>query len=476
MKSSAPLTAPLSTRHFHGNRGSALFLALGIIAVLSLLAANVCRVTAQRHRACFQETSWGESLAAAEAGADIAIAALRSGSWTGWTAPDANGVRTFQTPVLTHDGEGNTSFYATMTADSPAAFQTFDGKFYRIRSTGTALLSGGTGTVSQDKLNNSLWKLSLKKNRDTGAAVTGAGLVSRTIEIIAKPGTLFPRAITLTNSIQATSGAYADSFDSGDSTKSTNGQYDPSKKQQNAKLGSLDSTGSDLKGLSLYGDLLYTGPAPLGTQNVTGQITSPFDETLQPVKTPTWTSVNGSYGGVDKAKTLVAGPLGSPTRFKMASIALTASADVMTMTPPAAGQLGEIEIWVTGNLKVSGGAQIISQPGVKVTFYIEGNITTTGNGVVNQSTLSGNFVLQGVTPTDGSPRSFKTSGTANFMASLYAPAYDVTLGGGGEYVGAFVGKTMTMSGGSAAIHYDEALSRSGGGLLYTVASWAEDVR
>lgn len=467
---------PLSVRQFHGNRGGALLLALGIIAILSLLAANVVRVTTQRQRACFQETSWGESLAAAEAGADIAIATLRSGSWTGWTGPDANGVRSYQTPVLTHDGEGGTSFYAVVTVDSPAAYLTTEGRFYRIRSIGTALLSGGSGTVGQDKLNNSLWKLSLKKNRDTGANVTGAGLVSRTIEVIAKPGTLFPRVITLTNSIQATSGAYIDSFDSGDAAKSTNGLYDPAKRLQNAKVGSLDSTGSDLKGLALYGDLLYTGPAPQGTQNVAGQITSPFNETLQPVKTPTWTSLNGSYGLVNDAKTLVAGPVGSPTRFKMANVTLSAAADVITLTPPAAGQQGEIEIWVTGDLKISGGAQIISLPGVKVTFFIEGDIATTGNGMVNGSNKAANFVLQGVTPTDGSTRTFKTSGTASFIASLYAPWYDVTLGGGGEYVGAFVGKTMTMSGGSAEIHYDEALGRSGGGMLYTVASWAEDVR
>jgi hypothetical protein len=244
--------------------------ALGTIAILSLLAANVVRVTSQRQRACFQEASWGESLAAAEAGADIGIAALRSGSWTGWTAPDANGVRTFQTPVLTHDGEGNTTFSAVVKVDSPASFKTINGSFHRIRSTGTALLSGGRGTISQDKLNNSLWKLSLKRNRDTGAAVSGAGLVSRTIEVIAKPGTLFPRVITLTGSIQGTSGAYIDSFDSGDSTKSTNGLYDPAKRLQNAKLGSLDSTGSNLAGLALYGDLLYTGPAPAAPAATTG--------------------------------------------------------------------------------------------------------------------------------------------------------------------------------------------------------------
>ena len=476
MKTSAPLR-PLSVRHFHGNRGGALFLALGIIAVLSLLAANVCRVTSQRHRACFQETSWGESLAAAEAGADIAIAALRAGSWAGWTGPDVNGVRTFQTPVLTHDGEGNTSFYAIVTADSPVAFQTFDGAFYRIRSTGTALLSGGNGTVSQDKLNNSLWKLSLKNNRDTGATVTGAGLVSRTIEVIAKPSVLFPRAITLTNSINAnTQSPTLDSYDSGDAAKSTSGVYDVAKRQSNAKIGTLDGTGSDLKGMNIYGDLMYSGPAVLGTGGVTGQITTPFAETVPPVPKPTWTTVNKSYGTASGTLNLVSGPLGTPKRYKMSSIAFGSSSDIMTLMPPTVGQQGEIEIWVTGDVKISGSSQIISQAGVKVTFYVEGNVTSTGSGVVNQSQTPAHFVIKGVTPADGSARTYGITGSADFTAAIYAPAFDVTLGGSGSYSGAFVGKTMSITGGGSAIHYDEALSRAGGGTQYTVASWSEDVR
>ena len=453
-----------------------MLVALGTIAILSLLAANVCRITSQRQRACFQETSWGEALSAAESGADIAIAAIRAGTWTGWTGPDANGVRTYQTPVLSHDGEGNTSFYATIQVDSPASFMTMDGAFYRIRSTGTALLSGGSGAVSQDKLNNSLWHLSLQKNRDTGAAITGAGLVSRTIEVIAMPGVLFPRAITLTNTIQATSGAYIDSFDSGDDTKSTGGLYDATKRQQNAALGTLDSTGANLNGMALYGDLMYTGPAVQGTDGVTGQIITPFYETLQPVAKPTWVSVNGVYGTFNGGTTLTSGPVGSPTRYKMSSIALNASSDILVLAPPAGGQQGQIEIWVTGDFKIAGSAQIISQPGVKVTFYVEGNVTSTGTGMVNQSNRAANFVVEGVTPTDGSARTYKLSGTADFTASIYAPAYDITLGGGGIYSGAFVGKTMNMSGGSAAIHYDEALGHAGGGTLYTVASWTEDVR
>ena len=217
-----------------------------------------------------------------------------------------------------------------------------DGAFYRIRSTGTALLSGGSGTIGQDKLNNSLWKLSLKTNRDTGAAVSGAGLVSRTIEVIARPSVLFPRAITLTNSINAnTAGASIDSFDSQDATKSTNGEFDIAKRQSNAKVGTLDGTGSNMNGLQIYGDLMYSGPAILGTGGVTGQIITPFYETVPPVEKPVWTTVNGSYGIATGPINLVSGPLGAPTRYKMSSIAYNSGADVMTLLPPAPGACKE---------------------------------------------------------------------------------------------------------------------------------------
>jgi len=452
---------------------------LGMIAILSLLAAHVCRVSSQRQLASFQETSWGESLAVAEAGADIAIAALRAGSWTGWTGPDgpnANGVRTLQTPVLSHDGEGNTSFYAVVKVDSPAAFSTSAGRFYRIRSTGTALLSGGAGRVTGEKLDNSLWRLGLKRNRDTGTAVAGAGLVSRTVEVVARPSSLFTRAITLTNAITSNSSqSYLDSFDSGDTAKSTNGIYDPTKRQQNAEIGTLDSTGSALSGMPIFGNLKYSGPAPSGTQGVTGQITTPFTQTTPPVVKPTWTTVSGSYGVITSSMNLVSGPVGSPTRYKMTRLDY-AGTTIMNLQPPGAGQSGEMEIWVTGDLKVADASKIVSQTGVKVTFYIEGDITGTGTSFSNLTNRAANVTIMGVTPTDGSARLLKFTGAANFTASIYAPAYDVKFGGNGTYTGAFVAKTLDIGGNNSAIHYDEALARSGGGTQYTTASWVEDVR
>src|SRR5436853_625937 len=135
--------------------GSVLLVTLFTIAVLALLAAHVCRVVTARARTFAYSASWNEALSAADAGADLAIAAVRTNTWTGWQGPDASGVMSLTTPVLTHGGEGNTTFSATVKVDSPT------GGYYRIRSTGIAQLPG-TGVASSDKLDNRLRHLSLR--------------------------------------------------------------------------------------------------------------------------------------------------------------------------------------------------------------------------------------------------------------------------------------------------------------------------
>src|SRR6186713_1093773 len=134
---------------------SVLIVTLSTVTILALLEAYVCRVVTARSRTFYQAASWNEALCAAEAGSDLAIAALRKNDWTGWQGPDANGVRTFLTPVLTHGGEGNTTFSAQVNVDSPT------GKYYRIRSTGIAQLPG-TAVLGSDKLDNGLRRLSLR--------------------------------------------------------------------------------------------------------------------------------------------------------------------------------------------------------------------------------------------------------------------------------------------------------------------------
>jgi hypothetical protein len=449
-------------------RGSVLVVTLSTIAILSLLAAHVCRVVTARSRTFYQAASWNESLCAAEAGADLAIAALRQNDWTGWQGPNAKGVRTLQTPVLTHGGEGNTTFSALVNVDSP------DGTYTRIRSSGIAQLSGGA-VASYDKLDNRLRRLSLRSDRDTGAKVTGQSRVTRTIEVIARGANPYTRALLLTSSLTANnSGSFADSFDSGDPTKSTNGLYDINKRQSKGDISINDSTGSDLNGMHIYGDLSYSGPVVPNTQNVHGDVITPFADQAPPVPKPNWTSVTANMSTISASTTLKAGAPGSPTRYKVANVNLS-SGGVLTFSPPAAGQQGEVEVWVPGSFLTGGSGRIVSQPGVKVKIYTEGTIELLGNAVMNQSNVAASMQFFGVSPSDGTPRSAQVGGSSSFVAVLNAPAYDLKINGGGEFYGSFLLRTVTMKGGNTAIHYDEALPRSGG-TLWKMASWTEDVR
>ncbi len=118
---------------------------------------------------------------------------------------------------------------------------------------------------------------------------------------------------------------------------------------------------------------------------------------------------------------------------------------------------------------------MISQAGVKVKIYTEGDITLVGNPVVNQSNVAEAMQFFGVTPSDRTTRKAQIGGAAQFIAVLNAPAYDMKINGGGEFFGSFILRTVTMLGGGTAIHYDEALPRSGG-TIWKMASWTEDVR
>ncbi len=456
-------------------RGSTLLVTVSTIVILTLAMAHVSRVVTIRYRQFAQADSWHQSLSGADAGAELAIVALRSRDWTGWQGPDVNGVRTFNMPALVHGGDGNTAVTATVQVDSPPSFTTGAGVFYRIRSKGRASVPGG-GYTGLDKYDNKLRHLSLFRDRDTGTAVAGGAFVSRAIEVIAKPSSIFSRALTLTNWLTSTSNqSIVDSFDSEDPTKSTNSLYDVTKRQSNADISMNDSTNANFSGMSVYGDLAYSGPVVPDTQGVQGTITTPFSQTIPPVPAPTWMTVTASFSNVSTNTTLIPGAVGLPTRYKMNSMKFTNS-ETLSIAAPAAGTRGEVEVWVTGDVAMAGTSQIVVPKGVRLTIWVEGDIKNTGGSFVNNDSVASSFFINGVTPADGSARSFSLGGGTGAIVAVNAPAYDVSITGGGEFYGGFIAKDVSLGNSKTSIHYDEALGRLGGGPDYTVLSFAEDVR
>lgn len=476
------------------SNGTTLLATIITMAVLAFGAAHVSRLTASRYRGLCQADAWHEALASAEADAEIALVALSSGNWTGWSAtkvggatltadelakalPDLNAaiVRKYTMPALKHAGDGNTSQLATLVVDSPTAFTTSRGKFFRIRATGSASVAGG-GHVGFDAYDTALRKLSLVQDRETGKKVTSPR-VSRTIEVIARSAPTYRRPLVLLgkfNPKQSTS--LIDSYDSDDPLKSTNGLYDAAKRQSNGNIIINDSTGTDLSGISIYGTLGYTGPTIPNAQNVKGKITTPQTEKVLPVLKPTWTSVDANLGAVTAGGTVVAGPVGTPTRYKMSSVKIGSGADVV-FAEPVPGQGGEVEVWVTGDLNLAGSARLIIPKGVTVTVWFEGNMKAAGSVATNYNGAASSLSFNGVTPTDGTARTVSMGGGSTTIAAFNVPAYDVAIDGGGTFFGGFIAKTLSFNNGKGEVHYDEALSRRGGiGSEFTVVSFAEDVR
>jgi hypothetical protein len=277
--------------------------------------------------------------------------------------------------------------------------------------------------------------------------------------------------LTLQNWIVMSGGAFVDSFDSTDPTKSTNGLYDLAKRQSNGGVGILNSAKSDLKDMYIYGNLAWTGTEPANDGNVQGTKTSPFSETITPVTTPAWSSYNPAPAIIKSTMTLTGGAKDTPARYKVSELTISAGKS-LTLSTHAAGEESYVEIWVTGKMTTSGTGFITQDPGVHVTYYVEDDITVSGSSFNNRSNVASNLMIYGVNPSSGTQK-LTVSGSGNFIGIIEAPKFDINVSGGASLSGAFIGNTLTVSG-SGGVHYDEALKGgSNGGAKYILASWLE---
>ena len=466
-------------------RGSTLIIVVVGVAVLSIIIGSVLFSVSASYRTIAHAANWQESLLTAETGADFAMATLRKTlsdsetAWSGWQTVDSNGQalpdggRTYQLPAVNAAGaSGNGAF---VRVDAPPALRDAAGQqWYRIRSSGVAVLSGGSG-VDADKSDAVLRKLSLRWDRKTGQSVA-TPQASRVIEVIARPSS-FENAIVAEGRIAMNSWRIeVDSYDSTDPSKSTNGAYDSAKRQQNGDV-ATDGQIIDAGNAYIYGDVLTNAGAVTGAANVTGEQRTDFYQDLVPVKTPAWTSINTNPTYVESNTTLIGGTKDNPARYKLAWITLTGG-KTLTFAPSATGVESYTEVWVTSSVNLSGTGQVTVKPNAHVKIYVEGDVSITGNGIVNETQKPANLQLFGVTPSNGVARSFTLSGNGSFTGAVYAPDHVVTLSGGGSngnYFGSIVAKTVTMSG-NTSVHYDESLVAGDYITDYKVASWFEDNR
>lgn len=465
-------------------------LVLGVMSVLLMICGTILAKTLRTYRHVSHVTTWQEAILAAEAGADIAIAELRKTmtapgtAFADWSNTDRDGNllpnqgRRFVPPSLRHVGEGNTILDAEVIIDSPSDL--LDGKlqWHRIRSTGTTYLPGAAYPVSERR-DNALRRLSFFKERnfDNGPIrpITRPQ-AKRMIELVVKPVGLEDAIVSNDAMTLNNHNIIVDSYNSQDPTKSTNGLYDPAKRQQNGDIatnGKLIDAGSAY----IYGDAFTNSGSVVNAGNISGVQRNDYYKPLSPVQKPNWTIYELSLTSITRGMTLTGGSKASPKRYKLSRMSLDGS-ESLVIAPSAPGVESYVEIWLTGDLKASGNGTITVQPNANLKIFIEGGIDIKGNGTFNANSQPKRLQILGVAPSTTTPPTMYFSGNGIFVGAVYAPNHSIEFGSTGSigtFWGSLTGKSVNMSG-SSMIHYDEALGEEGPITDYRIKSWFEDNR
>ena len=503
-------------------KGGALVMALAFGLVLASAGAACFFVVGRQYRVVHQAACWQVSLLAAEAGVDFAMNEVRktlydpSGAFTGsWTRGagepfvdtngngsrdaneaytdtnangqyDAQGASYLSSAPMDRTGEGGTRSYALVTVDLP--FEDAQGEpYYRIRSTGITDVTGPP-TVAGEKADLVLRKLSLLRDRRTGTLLSRPQ-ARRYVEAVAKPVYAFRLAMMAVEGINLNNhNIVIDSWDSEDPAKSLNGAYPAGMADRVQWNGDIATNGELINAGSahVYGTAGTNGGSVTNADNVTGhrgdpenKIYSNFYQDVIEVVRPVNITYDLSVSSVSGSAVLQAGSA-APVNFLLDQLRLSGSETLkLAGVKDASGAYQEsyIQIVVRGDTSLTGNAQIILDPGVRVRFFVEGNVDIAGNGFSNPNDCL-HLQMYGVAPPAGTVRSMSISGNGGFKGAVYAPSYDLTIVGGGTedtIFGAFVGKTIRMTG-VQSVHYDEALGRGGLVADYQIASWYEEDR
>jgi hypothetical protein len=127
---------------------------------------------------------------------------------------------------------------------------------------------------------------------------------------------------------------------------------------------------------------------------------------------------------------------------------------------------------------VSGG--VTTTPAASLAMYVAGDISITGNGVVDGGSTAPNpttsFQLFGTRSASAASvsgmQSFDIKGNGYLSGIVYAPNANVGVGGNGATYGAVVANQVSMNG-NGNFHYDESLANITSSNIWSVSKWRE---
>lgn len=144
---------------------------------------------------------------------------------------------------------------------------------------------------------------------------------------------------------------------------------------------------------------------------------------------------------------------------------------------------GHVVFVMSGDISVSGNGSINIATASSLQVYTAADIDISGNGVTNADGVPSDFYIYGTATTSKNSsgelvasQTIKVAGNGQLHSTVYAPAADVTLNGGGSSGAVFGGVVAFSSSitGNSSFHFDEALREEvRGGGVFSITSWME---
>ena len=425
--------------------GNVLVSSLVVSGTLGFVLAGYLTLVGYQHKASMRSTAWNAALPLAEAGIEEAMSQI-----------NANGTNL----VANND------------------WSLVDDKYFqKWRTIGEdRYLAGFMNTYPPILISQGFTRLPLKTN-----------LISRTVVVRTRLHALFDHGMLARQNIDLGGNKMeVDSFNSSDPAHSTNGLYDPSKRNDNGTIvtnstltNSLNTGNATIRGKIATGpggvpkigangavgssswiDAGNTGLQPTAftdDSNVSvNDVTAPFASALPPVGGKITSLLDGTVTTYDYILTDGNWMISSPLKFG-GKVLVT----------------GRAVLLVTSDVAFSGQDFIKIQTGASLQLYVSApTATISGQGVQNETGNALNFIYYGLP----SNTTLKYSGNSALIGTIYAPQADFTLGGGGndtyDFIGASVTKSVTMNG-HFNFHYDEGLQAFGPNAGWIAVSWDE---
>ena len=444
-------------------QGNVLLTVIIFTAVLAGLVCSTLLLASSKNTLTVRSMNWNNAMPLAEAGIEEALAQLQLAQSTnfstnGWILL-ANGNYSKTRTNLINDG------YYTV-AIQPTNYQV---------GIGPTIISTGYVAVPFGNINWSVAPFTLT----AGGAGTNL-FIHRTVTVATALNGGTTVAVLVKNKITMSGSACVDSFNSQNSSYSSNGLWTASRREANATVASLSTLNSNFK---MSGSSTIRGSAALGASSGTPSMSG------GPVGDLAYVAANAGHATIqsghlinnysasipDAVAPFTSGSIITSGTYSGTNYTYYAGAgnySTVGNLTIAGGQsmviAGKAVIYVSGKFAESGSGFMYIAPGASLTMYVAGtSCTISGNGVINGGGVAANCAINCLPAcTTGT-----ISGSGAYIGTFNAPQASVTLSGSADMSGAVVANNVTFSGGMN-LHYDESLG-GGNGLHYAVTAWQE---